>query len=192
MPKINTSDIRNGLTIIMDGELYNIVEFQHVKPGKGGAFVRTKLKGVVNEKTIDKTFRSGENLESVRVEKHPYQFLYKDGNLYYFMHKDTYEQKPLEEARVRKPEFIADEQDVTLVIDVDNEEILYAEPPDHVEMEVTDTVPGIKGDTAQGGSKAATLESGATVQVPLFINEGDIVKVDTRTSEYLERVTSNG
>jgi elongation factor P len=147
---------------------------------------------VVNEKTIDKTFRSGETLESIRVERHPYQFLYKDGNLFYFMHQDTYEQKPLEEARVRKPEFITDEQEVTLVIDVDNEQILYAEPPSHVVMEVVDTVPGIKGDTAQGGTKSATLESGATIQVPLFINEGDKVKVDTENSEYLERVTSNG
>ena len=175
---------------MLDGELYTITEFQHVKPGKGGAFIRTKLKGVVNDKTIDKTFRSGENLEAIRVEKHPYQFLYQDGNLCYFMHQETYEQVPLEERKVRKSDFIKDNEKVSMMIDVENEEILYAEPPDHVELEVTETVPGIKGDTAQGGSKPATLETGAEIQVPLFINEGDVIKVDTRTSEYIERVTS--
>lgn len=192
MPKIDTSEIRNGLTIDLDGELYTIQDFQHVKPGKGGAFIRTTVKGVVNEKTIEKTFRSGEKLISVRVERQPYQFLYREGNMFYFMHRETYEQTPLEEARVRKPEFVAkDGQEVTLVKDVDNENILYAEPPDHVNMEITQTVPGIKGDTAQGGTKDATIETGAVIQVPLFIDEGDIIKVDTRTSEYLERVKTN-
>lgn len=190
MPKISTSDIRNGLTIDLDGELYTIVEFQHVKPGKGGAFIRTKLKGVVNEKTLDKTFRSGENLESVRVEKHPYQFLYSEGNMFFFMHQETYEQIPLEKSRVNKPEFIKDGEICTLVVDVDNEKVLYAEPPDHIVAKVEKTDPGLRGDTAQGGSKPATLETGAVVQVPLFINEGEEIKVDTRTSEYIERVKS--
>jgi len=187
MSKINTSDIRNGLIIQLDNELYAIQDFQHVKPGKGGAFIRTKLKGVVNKKTIDKTFRSGENLEAIRVEKHAYQFLYKEENLYYFMHADTYEQVPLEESKVRRSEFIKDNETVYLMINVEDDELLYAEPPDHVELEVTKTVPGIKGDTAQGGSKPATLQTGATLQVPLFINEGDTIKVDTHTSEYIER-----
>lgn len=191
MAKVSTSNFRTGMVIEVDNELYSIVDYQHVKPGKGGAFIRTKLKGVVNEKNIEKTFRSGEDVIEVRVEHQPYQFLYLDGNLYYFMHQETYEQIPVEEERVEKSEFIAEGQVCTLVVDVDNEKILYAHPPDHIVAEVADTRPGLKGDTAQGGSKPATLESGATVQVPLFINEGEKIKVDTRTAEYIERVTSN-
>jgi len=188
MAKISTSDFRTGLNILLDGEIYSIVEFQHVKPGKGGAFVRTKLKGVVNDKTIDKTFRAGENVESIRVERHPYQFLYTDGNLFYFMHQETYEQIPIEKSRVEKPEFIAEGEICTLVIDADNDQVLYAEPPDHIITAVTETDPGLKGDTAQGGTKPASIASGATVNVPLFINEGDTIKVDTRTGDYIERV----
>ncbi|SMO40741.1 elongation factor P [Fodinibius sediminis] len=191
MAKVSTSNFRTGMVIEVDNELYSIVDYQHVKPGKGGAFIRTKLKGVVNEKNIEKTFRSGEDVIEVRVEHQPYQFLYRDGNLYYFMHQETYEQLPVEEERVEKAEFIAEGQVCTLVVDVDNEKILYAHPPDHIVATVADTRPGLKGDTAQGGSKPATLESGATVQVPLFINEGEKIKVDTRTAEYIERVTSN-
>ncbi|MDX1642423.1 MAG: elongation factor P [Balneolaceae bacterium] len=188
MSKVSTSDFRTGLNILVDDEIYNIVDFQHVKPGKGGAFVRTKLKGVVNEKNIEKTFRSGETVEAVRVERQPYQFLYADSDLYFFMHQDTYEQVPLEQSRVEKSEFVSDGMICTLVVDVDNENILYAEPPDHIDTEVIDTDPGLKGDTAQGGSKPATIAGGAVVQVPLFINKGDIIRVDTRTSEYVERV----
>ncbi|HKK46707.1 MAG TPA: elongation factor P [Balneolaceae bacterium] len=191
MAKVSTSNFRTGMVIEVDNELYSIVDYQHVKPGKGGAFIRTKLKGVVNEKNIEKTFRSGEDVIEVRVEHQPYQFLYKDANLYYFMHQDTYEQIPVEESRVDKPQFFAEGQVCTLVVDVDNEQVLYAYPPDQIEVTVSDTRPGLKGDTAQGGSKPATLESGATVQVPLFIDVGDKIKVDTRTSEYIERVTSN-
>lgn len=191
MAKTSTSNFRTGMVIEVDNDLYSIVNYQHVKPGKGGAFIRTKLKGVVNEKNIEKTFRSGEDVIEVRVEHQPYQFLYLDGNLYYFMHQETYEQIPVEEARVEKSEFITEGQVCTLVVDVDNEKVLYAHPPDHIIAEVADTRPGLKGDTAQGGSKPAKLESGATVQVPLFINEGEKIKVDTRTAEYLERVTSN-
>ena len=187
MGKINTSDFRTGLNILVDGEIYSIVDFQHVKPGKGGAFIRTKLKGVENEKNIEKTFRSGENVESVRVERQPFQFLYADGNMFFFMNQETYEQIPLERSRVEKPEFITDGLVCTLVVDVDNEKILYAEPPDQLEAEVTETDPGLKGDTAQGGSKPATISGGAVVQVPLFIEIGDFIKVDTRTGEYLER-----
>lgn len=191
MAKVSTSDFRTGMVIEVDNELYSIVNYQHVKPGKGGAFIRTKLKGVVNEKNIEKTFRSGEDVTEVRVEHQPFQFLYKDGNLYYFMHQETYEQIPVEEERIQKPEFIIEEQVCTLVVNVDNDQVLYAHPPDHIVAKVAKTRPGIKGDTAQGGSKPATLESGATVQVPLFINEGEEIKVDTRTVEYIERVTSN-
>lgn len=191
MAKVSTSNFRTGMVIEVDNELYSIVNYQHVKPGKGGAFLRTKLKGVVNDKNIEKTFRSGEDVIEVRVEHQPYQFLYRDGNLYYFMHQETYEQIPVEEDRVNKSEFIAEGQVCTLVVDVDNEQVLYAHPPDQITVKVADTRPGLKGDTAQGGSKPATLESGATVQVPLFIDEGEEIKVDTRTSEYIERVTSN-
>lgn len=191
MAKIDTSDFRAGMVIEVDNELYTIIDYQHVKPGKGGAFIRTKLKGVVNEKTIEKTYRSGEKLMEIRVERHPYQFLYSDGDLYYFMHQQTYEQIPVEKNNVKKPEFFSDGQECTLVIDTDNEQVLYAEPPDHLVSKVATTTPGVRGDTAQGGSKPATLESGAVVQVPLFINEGDKIKVDTRTSEYIERAKAD-
>ncbi len=191
MAKVSTSNFRTGMVIEVDNELYSIVNYQHVKPGKGGAFLRTKLKGVVNDKNIEKTFRSGEDVIEVRVEHQPYQFLYRDGNLYYFMHQETYEQIPVEEERINKSEFLAEGQVCTLVVDVDNQQVLYAHPPDQIVVKVADTRPGLKGDTAQGGSKPATLESGATVQVPLFIDEGEEIKVDTRTSEYIERVTSN-
>ncbi len=190
MAKVNTSDFRNGMNIRLDDEIYTIVEFQHVKPGKGGAFVRTKLKGVENDKNIDKTFRSGESVESVRVERHPYQFLYADGDMFYFMHQETYEQIPLERSRVERPEFVVDGLICTLVVDVESEKILFAQPPDHIETEVVETDPGVRGDTAQGGSKPATVGGGAVVQVPLFINQGEKIKVDTRTGEYLERVKS--
>ena len=188
MAKVTTSDIRNGLTIRLNDDLYTIQEFQHVKPGKGAAFVRTKIKGVVNGKTIDKNFRTGEKLEAIRVERRSYQFLFREGNLRHFMDLDTYEQIPLEKSKVKKDEYMQDGETVTLVIDAEKEEVLYAEPPDHVEQEVVDTEPGIRGDTAQGGSKPAQIDSGATVQVPLFINQGDVIRVDTRTGEYLERV----
>ncbi len=188
MGKISTSEFRTGMVINLDGELYSIVNFQHVKPGKGGAFVRTKLKGVVNDKTIEKTFRSGEKMEEVRIERHPYQFLYSNGNLYHFMHQETFTQIPVEESKVEKKEFVTEGQTCTILIDVDNDNILYAEPPNHIEVKITETDPGLRGDTAQGGSKPATLESGAIVQVPLFIDEGEMIKVDTRTSEYIERV----
>ncbi|MDZ7773987.1 MAG: elongation factor P [Balneolaceae bacterium] len=188
MAKVSTSEFRSGMVLDVDGELYSIVEYHHVKPGKGGAFLKTKLKGVVNEKTIEKSFRSGESVNEVRVERQPYQFIYREGNLFYFMHQDTYEQLPVEESNVRGANFITEGQQCTLVVDVDNENVLYAEPPDHITAEVVKTRPGIRGDTATGGSKPATLESGAEVQVPLFIEEGELIKVDTRTSEYLERV----
>jgi elongation factor P len=190
MAKIDTSDFRTGMNILLDNEIYSIVDFQHVKPGKGGAFVRTKLKGLENDKNIDKTFRSGENVESVRVEKHPYQFLYADGDMFFFMHQETYEQIPLERSRVEKAEYVTDGLVCTLSIDVDSERILYAEPPDIINTEVVDTDPGVRGDTAQGGSKPATIAGGAVVQVPLFIEKNEQIRVDTRSGEYVERVKS--
>ena len=191
MAKVSTSQFRTGMVIRIENELYSIVDYQHVKPGKGGAFLRTKLKGVVNDKNIEKKFRSGEDVEEIRVEHQPYQYLYKDGNLYYFMHQETYRQLPVDEDHVNKAQFLAEGQECTLVINVEDEQVLYAYPPDQIVAKVADTRPGLKGDTAQGGTKPATLESGATIQVPLFIDVGEEIKVDTRTAEYIERVTSN-
>ncbi|HKJ30489.1 MAG TPA: elongation factor P [Balneolales bacterium] len=188
MPKITTADIKNGTTILLDGNIYNIIEFLHVKPGKGGAFVRTKLKGVVTGKVLDKTFRSGETLETVRVERHPYQYLYKDDDMYHFMHNETYEQLMIPAEKVNGADFMKEGSVITVVINTDDNQILFTEIPDHVELQVTKTDPGLRGDTAQGGSKPATLETGGIINVPLFINEGDVVKVDTRTSSYIERV----
>ncbi len=188
MPKVSTADFKNGLTVVLNSQLYQIIEFQHVKPGKGPAFVRTKLKGVETGKIIDKTFRSGESMESVRIERHPYQFLYFDGSLYHFMHTQTYEQIGLPVEQVDRPEFMKESQEITVAINADEEKYLFTEMADHVNLAVSQTDPGVKGDTAQGGSKPATLETGAVIQVPLFINEGDLLKVDTRTKTYLERV----
>lgn len=191
MPKVTTADIKNGLTILLDGQIYQIIEFLHVKPGKGGAFVRTKVKGVVNGKVLDKTFRSGETLETVRVERHPYQFLYSDGDMFHFMHNETYEQIMIPADNVTGALFMKEGSEVTIVINADDNVILFNEIPDHVNLEVTQTEPGIKGDTAQGGSKPATLETGAVINVPLFINEGDVVRVDTQNAAYIERVKTS-
>ncbi len=188
MAKVSTSDFRNGLTIIINGEIYSITDFLHVKPGKGGAFVRTKLKGVVSGKVLDKTFRAGESVEAVRVERHPYQYLYRDGDLFHLMHKETFEQIPIPQEKLNQAAFMKENQDITVVINAGTEEILYAELPDQVILKVVQTDPGVKGDTAQGGSKPAELESGATIQVPLFINEGDLVKINSKEGTYLERV----
>lgn len=188
MAKVSTSDFRNGLTIMINGDIYSILEFLHVKPGKGGAFVRTKLKGVVNGKVLDKTFRAGESVEAVRVERRPYQYLYREGDIYHFMHKETFEQIPVPEEKIDRSVFLKENQDVQVVVHAENEEILFAEIPDQVVLQVAETEPGVKGDTAQGGSKTAKLETGATIQVPLFINEGDMLKVNTKEGSYLERV----
>ncbi len=188
MPKITTSDFRNGLTIMLNGEIYSITEFLHVKPGKGGAFVRSKLKGVTSGKVLDKTFRAGESVEAVRIERRPYQFIYREGDIYHFMHKQTFEQIPIPHEKLDRPDFLKENQDVQVVVLAENEEILFTELPDQVILEVVETEPGVKGDTAQGGSKSAKLDSGATIQVPLFINEGDLVKVNSKEGTYLERV----
>ncbi|MEX0773012.1 MAG: elongation factor P [Balneolales bacterium] len=188
MPKVTTASFKNGLTIELSGELYTITDFQHVKPGKGGAFVRTKLKAIVSGKVLDKTFRAGESAEAVRVERQAYQYLYHDGELYHFMHQETYEQVMVTAAQVNTPELLKESEIVTITVNADTEKILFTELPAQVTLEVKQTDPGLKGDTAQGGTKPATLESGAVIQVPLFINEGDQVRVDTRTSGYLERV----
>lgn len=188
MPKITTADIKNGVTIILDGQIYQIIEFLHVKPGKGGAFVRTKSKGVVNGKTLDKTFRSGETLETVRVERHPYQFLYTDGEMLHFMHQETYEQIMLNTHQMDRTEYMKEGEIVTIVINADDNTVLFAELPDHVNLVITQTDPGVRGDTATNATKPAVVESGGSINVPLFINEGDVIRVDTRTGSYVERV----
>lgn len=190
MVKVDTSDFRNGLSIEWNDGIWQITDFQHVKPGKGGAFVRTKLKNVQDGRVLDNTFRAGAEVESVRVERRPHQFLYEDDYGLHFMNTDTYEQFTLNADTVEGREFIKEGGTVDILFHADEERPLTTELPEKVDLEVVNTDPGIKGDTAQGGSKPATLESGAVVDVPLFIDEGDIVRVDTRSSEYVERVES--
>lgn len=184
-----TADFKNGLCIEYNGKPYTIVQFQHVKPGKGSAFVRTKLKSLETGKVIENTFNSGVKVNIIRIERRPYQFLYKDDLGYHFMHQETFEQITLEEKLIENPDLYKEGQGVEMMVEADNENILTCELPPFVEMEVTYTEPGLKGDTASSTAlKPATLETGAVVNVPLFINTGDRIKVDTRTREYSERV----
>jgi len=184
---IDTSDFRNGLSIIQDNDIYTIVEFQHVKPGKGGAFVRTKLKNVKSGAVIDKTFRAGEKMEQARLERRVMQYLYQLEGEYYLMDKDTFEQISVKKELIGDPvKYLKDGMEVTVMDH--NGDIIGVEVPFFVELEVTSTDPGVRGDTASGGSKPAELETGAVIQVPFFVNVGDKVKVDTRSDTYLERV----
>lgn len=186
---ISTADFRTGLTVEANGELYVIVEFQHVKPGKGGAFVRTKLRNLRTGAVTDKTFRAGERMEQAMIERRPMQFLYRAGDEYTFMDTETFDQiavpsdKVGDGARYLKP-------DTEIAVIRFQHELLGVEVPNTVDLAVTQTDPGLRGDTATGGSKPATLETGAVVNVPLFINEGDVIRVDTRTGEYVQRVSS--
>ena len=183
----DTSDFRNGMILDMDGEYWTLVEFQHVKPGKGGAFVRTKIKNLLSGQVKENTFRAGAKIKEVRVVRKIYQYLYNSGGLYYMMDKDSYEQIPIPEEMVAAAkDYLKENIDVT--IHMEGEKPLFIEVPNFVELEVTETEPGFKGDTAQGGTKTATLETGLAVMVPLFLEVGDIVKVDTRTGKYLARV----
>jgi len=188
MPKVTTADFKNGLTLQFPDDIYTIIEFLHVKPGKGGAFVRSKLKGVTNGKVLDKTFRAGETCESVRIERQPYQYLYRDADIYYFMHQETYEQIGVNSKNVDRPEFMKESEQVYIVINAETETVMFTELPDHVMLLVAHTEPGIKGDTAQGATKQAELETGVKINVPLFINEGDKLRVDARNGSYIERV----
>jgi elongation factor P len=184
---IDTSDYRNGLHIIVDGDIYTIIEFMHVKPGKGGAFVRTKLKNVRSGAVIDKTFRAGERMEQAFLERKPMQFLYSQDDEDYLMDMDTYDQ-----LMVRREQFgegikyLKENMEVTVLMHEGR--VVGVEMPWFVELQVVETDPGVRGDTASGGSKPATLETGAVVRVPFHINVGDIIKIDTRTDQYLERV----
>jgi elongation factor P len=183
---ISTADFRNGMTIEMDGTLYNIVYFQHVKPGKGGAFVRTKLKNMKTGAVIDKTFRAGEKVELAILDKRSMQYLYHEGGNLIFMDMETYEQMPISGEVVAEAEDFLKEG-ITVDISLYEGKPVGVEPPVFVELEVTETTPGVKGDTASGGSKPATLETGLVVNVPLFVETGNVIKVDSRSGEYVER-----
>ena len=185
---INAQDIKNGTCIRMDGKLYFCIEFLHVKPGKGNTFMRTKLKDVVNGYVLERRFNIGEKLEDVRVERRPYQFLYKEGAEYIFMNQETYEQLPIAKDLITGVDFMKEEMIVEVVSDASTETILYAEMPVKVELEVTYTEPGIKGDTATNTLKPATVESGAEVRVPLFIEEGEIIEINTQDGSYVGRI----
>ncbi|MDP6124270.1 MAG: elongation factor P [Candidatus Latescibacteria bacterium] len=182
-----TKDFRNGFTFDLDGATMTIVEFQHVKPGKGGAFVRTKLRNVETGSILERTFDSGTKLEEVRVERRQMEYLYNTGDIYYFMDQNTYEQSAVNQALVTDIIGLMRENEICTVV-VGKGRALSVELPAHVELKVVQTDPGVRGDTAQGGTKPATLESGATVMVPLFLEEGTTVRVDTRTGDYMERV----
>ncbi len=186
----DTSDFRNGLTLVWNGDLWTIIEFLHVKPGKGGAFVRTKLKNVRSGKVVDNTFRSGEKVRTARIERRPHQFLYQDDLGLHFMNNETYEQFSLPVEQVEGRDFIKEGGTVDILFYAENEEPLNVELPGRVDVEVVKTDPGLRGDTATGGSKPATVESGAVVQVPLFIDEGDVITVNTDTGEYVTRVST--
>jgi elongation factor P len=188
--QVSTAEFRKGLRIVFDGQPYAIVDFQHVKPGKGGAFVRTKLKHMKGGRVIDNTFRSGEKVELVDFEDKHMQFLYKDDR-YHFMDLETYEQVSLSADEVGDVRLYLKENTEVDVLYIDGAPVTV-DLPNFVELGIVKTDPGVRGDTAQGGSKPATLETGAVVQVPLFLNEGDVVKVDTRTGEYLGRVAAAG
>ncbi|MBU2553853.1 MAG: elongation factor P [Bacteroidales bacterium] len=183
-----TADFRNGLIIEYNGELWTIVEFQHVKPGKGPAFVRTKLKNIISGKVIPNTFTSGVKINIQRVERRTYQFLYSEGNTFHFMNSETFEQTFLDKAMVPAPELLKEGQEVTISYHAENDTPMICEMPTYVVLEIIYTEPGDKGNTATNTFKEAKIETGASIKVPLFINVGDKVKVDTRTGEYSERV----
>ena len=184
-----TSDFRNGLVMEMDGQLWTIVYFQHVKPGKGPAFVRTKLKKVLTGAVVEKTFRAGEKVTDVRLERRPVTYSYSDGQLYHFMDQNTFEMIPMSEDIIGQDQLIYLKENMECEGLVHEGKVLSVELPSFVELEVTETDPGLKGDTAQGGTKPATLETGAVVQVPLFVEIGDVVKMDRREDKYLTRVS---
>ncbi|MFH0842179.1 MAG: elongation factor P [Bacteroidota bacterium] len=184
----STADFRNGLVIEYNNDLYSIVQFQHVKPGKGPAFVRTKLRNLKTGRVIDNTFSSGVKVNVARVERRPYQYLYKDDVGFYFMHLDTFEQIHVEEEVINYPEFLLEAQHVEVVYHADTDTVLSVELPQNVIMEVVYSEKGLRGDTATNSYKQAKMENGSTIMVPLFINTGDKIKIDTANRTYMERV----
>jgi len=183
-----TADFRNGLCLEFNNDLYQIVEFQHVKPGKGGAFVRTKLKSLTTARVMEHTFISGVKITTARIERKKMQFLYKEDSGYHFMDNETYEQVALDKHLIENSQFLIEGLDVEILFHAETEMALSCELPPFVELEVTYTEPGIKGDTATNVTKPATLETGAEIPVPIFINIGEKIKVDTRSNSYVERV----
>ncbi|MDO5664716.1 MAG: elongation factor P [Bacteroidia bacterium] len=183
-----TADFRNGMCIDLEGQYYFIVEFLHVKPGKGAAFVRTKLRNVTTGRILEKTFNSGVRVDEVRIERRPFQYLYQDDMGYNFMNTETFEQIPIPAEQIEGVQFLKEGDLVEVQIHAESGTILTAEMPTHVVLQITYTEPGVRGDTATNTLKPATVETGAEVRVPLFINEGEKVRVDTRTGAYVERV----
>ncbi len=184
----STSDIRNGLCISFNNDIYTVVEFLHVKPGKGNAFVRTKLKSMTTGKVIDNTFPAGHKIDDVRVERRKYQYLYKDDMGYHFMNTETYVQIRINEEMIENADLLKDGMIIEILFHAEKNEPLTIEMPSHIVLEITYTEPGVRGDTATNVTKPATVETGAEIKVPIFINEGDKVKIDTRTKAYIERV----
>lgn len=185
---INSQDIKNGVCIRMDGRLYFVIEFLHVKPGKGNTIMRVKFKDVVDGRVLERRFNIGEKLEDVRVERRPYQYLYQEGEDYIFMNQETFDQTPIPAELVTGVEYMKESDIVEVVSDADTDTVLYAEMPLKTVLRVTHSEPGIKGDTATNTLKPATLETGVEIRVPLFIEEGELVQVDTRDGSYLQRV----
>lgn len=184
---VSAGDFRNGMTIEMDNNIYQIIEFQHVKPGKGAAFVRTKLKNIKNGGVVEKTFRPTEKFPAARIDRVEMQYLYNDGDLYNFMNTENYDQIALNKDDIGDSLKFVKENEMVKVCSY-NGNVFAVEPPLFVELEITETEPGFKGDTATGATKPATVETGAVVYVPLFVEQGDKIKIDTRTGEYLSRV----
>lgn len=184
---VSAGDFKNGITLEIDGTVYQILEFQHVKPGKGAAFVRTKLKNIVNGGVVEKTFRPTEKFPQARIDRVDMQYLYSDGDLFHFMDVSTYEQIALDADTIGDALKFVKENEMVKVCS-HNGNVFAVEPPLFVELEITDTEPGFKGDTAQGATKPAIVETGAKVQVPLFVEQNDVIKIDTRTGEYLSRI----
>ncbi|MEE2668372.1 MAG: elongation factor P [Gemmatimonadota bacterium] len=186
----STTDFRNGMVLDIDGQLWTLTYFQHVKPGKGGAFVRTKLKNVLTGAVVDKTYRAGEKVTDVRLERRPVTYSYSDGQLYHFMDQQTYEMTPISRDLLGKEQLAYLKENMECEGLVHDGNVLGVELPQFVELAVVETDPGHRGDTAQGGTKPAKLETGAVIQVPLFVEQGDVVKVDRREDKYLTRVLS--
>ena len=186
---ISASEFRNGATIEYEGDIYVVLEFQHVKPGKGAAFVRTKIKNLKTGSVVEKTFRTTEKMPRAHIDRLDMQYLYNDGDLYYFMNNENFEQIAVNAAEIGDTLKFVKENEMVKILSYEGE-VFGIEPPLFVELEITETEPGFAGNTAQGATKPATVETGATVNVPLFINQGEIIKIDTRTGEYLGRVNN--
>ena len=183
---ISAGDFRNGVTFEMDGNVVQVIEFQHVKPGKGAAFVRTKYKNVITGAVVERSFNPTDKYPTAYIERKDRQYLYSDGDLYYFMDMETYEQQPIDKSKLG-PSFAFVKENMEVKVLSYKGNVFGVEPPFFVELEVTETDPGFKGDTATNATKPATLETGAEIKVPLFINQGDMIRIDTRTGEYMER-----